>query len=172
MAEKEKVSEFVGLAAGKTPENWMHPLKDIWALAVQDPSDGHTQSECDAHSSDPFVFLHQRAKPGKHAEVNVEAGASLADKAKLFGSFAKVGFVKSVKSQKSSMVNPNVFGEDGQFIFLTPREVAITLVMAAEPWSLEAGESVTQKFTGAADLFNSMGKTNRAGVLMGDGTGR
>ena len=59
----------------------MFPLKDIWAAAIQNPDDEHTQQlhECDEATSDPFVLLHQLAKDGKqcskHAEVNVEACA-------------------------------------------------------------------------------------------------
>ena len=70
------------------------------------------------------------------------------------------------------MVNPNVFSDDGFSIFITPKGAAIVFVMAGDPWTLEVGESVSQKFTAAADLFNAMGKFNRFGVHVGDGSGK
>ena len=43
----------------------MFPLKDIWAAAIQNPDDEHTQHECDEATSDSFVLFHQLAKDGK-----------------------------------------------------------------------------------------------------------
>ena len=43
----------------------MFPLKDIWAAAIQNPDDEHTQHECDEVTSDSFVLFHQLAKDGK-----------------------------------------------------------------------------------------------------------
>ena len=46
MSVTEKAPDFVGLPAEKTPEDRMFPLKDIWAAAIQNPDDEHTQHEC------------------------------------------------------------------------------------------------------------------------------